>query len=217
MRNAPPPFEFPSCNSNTYLFASNSLRSEVRVRNCTGRNTRLSLSPSQKQILRHIAASEDNKGISISKRELAEQLGYSFATIENGLRVLRVKGLVRAKAEHNDDGGQVANLYRLTAICRRNLTTLLGGRARQSATVGLVPDRLPPAGRPASPHTGAVKASRLAGRTRRRTAGSRSNRRRLLKENRILLSDSSGQLIRIGDLTSRVREPRHGANELPVA
>lgn len=127
MRNVPPPFEFPSCNSNTYLFASNSLRSEVRVRNCTGRNTRLSLSPSQKQILRHIAASEDNKGISISKRELAEQLGYSFATIENGLRVLRVKGLVRAKAEHNDDGGQVANLYRLTAICRRNLTTLLGG------------------------------------------------------------------------------------------
>lgn len=97
------------------------------MRNCTGRNTRLSLSPSQKQILRRIAASEDNKGISISKRELAEQLGYSFATIENGLRVLRVKGLVRAKAEHNDDGGQVANLYRLTAVCRRNLTTLLGG------------------------------------------------------------------------------------------
>lgn len=94
------------------------------MRNCTGRNTRLSLSPSQKQILRRIAASEDNKGISISKRELAEQLGYSFATIENGLRV---KGLVRAKAEHNDDGGQVANLYRLTAVCRRNLTTLLGG------------------------------------------------------------------------------------------
>ena len=97
------------------------------MRNCTGRNTRLSLSPSQKQILRHIAASDDNKGISISKRELAKQLGYSFATIENGLRVLRVKGLVRAKAEHNDDGGQVANLYRLTAICKRNLTTLLGG------------------------------------------------------------------------------------------
>lgn len=97
------------------------------MRKCTGRNTCLSLSPSQKQILRHIAASDDNKGISISKRELAEQLGYSFATIENGLRALRVKGLVRAKAEHNDDGGQVANLYRLTAICRRNLTTLLGG------------------------------------------------------------------------------------------
>ena len=96
------------------------------MRNCTGRNTRLSLSPSQKQILRHITASDDNKGISISKRERAEQLGYSFATIENGLRVLRVKGPVRAKAEH-DDGGQVANLYRLTAICRRNLTTLLGG------------------------------------------------------------------------------------------
>ena len=97
------------------------------MRNCTGRNTRLSLSPFQKQILRHIAVSDDNKGISISKLELAEQLGYSFATNENGLRVLRVKGLVRAKAAHKDDGGQVANLYRLTAICRRNLTTLLRG------------------------------------------------------------------------------------------
>ena len=96
------------------------------MRNCTGRNTRLSLSPSQKQILRYIAASDNDGGIAISKRKLAEQLGYSIATIENSLRILRVKGLVHARAEHNDDGGQVANLYRLTAICRRKLTTLLG-------------------------------------------------------------------------------------------
>ena len=91
------------------------------------------------------------------------------------------------------------------------------GRARRPATVGLMPGRLPPAGRPSSPHAGAVKASRLAGRTRRRTAGSHSNRWQLLKENRVLLSDSSGHLIRIGDLTSRVREPGNGVDELPVA
>lgn len=97
------------------------------MRNCTGRKPNLSLSPSQKQILRHIAASDSDGGIAISKRKLAEQLGYSIATIENGLRVLRVKGLVRAKAEHNDDGGQAANLYRLTAPCRRKLTSLLTG------------------------------------------------------------------------------------------
>lgn len=95
------------------------------MRNCTGRKPNLSLSPSQKQILRHIAASDSDGGIAISKRKLAEELGYSVATIENGLRVLRVKGLVRAKAEHNENGGQAANLYRLTAPCRRKLPSLL--------------------------------------------------------------------------------------------
>ena len=91
------------------------------------------------------------------------------------------------------------------------------GRARQSATVGLALAKLPYTACFSSPRAGAVKASRLARRTRRRTAGSRSNRRRLLKENRVLLSDSSGQLIRIGDLTSRVREPGNGVDKLPVA
>lgn len=91
------------------------------------------------------------------------------------------------------------------------------GRARQSATVGLALAKLPYTACFSSPRAGAVKASRLAGRTRRRTAGSRSNRRRLLKENRVLLSDSSGQLIRIGDLTSHVREPGNGVDKLPVA
>lgn len=95
------------------------------MRNCTGRKSDLSLSPSQKQILRHIAISDGDGGIAISKRKLAEELGYSIATIENGLRVLRVKGLVRAKAEHNENGGQAANLYRLTALCRRKLPNLL--------------------------------------------------------------------------------------------
>lgn len=95
------------------------------MRKCTGRKSDLSLSPSQKQILRHIAASDSDGGIAISKRKLAEELGYSIATIENGLRVLRVKGLVRAKAEHHENGGQAANLYRLTALCRRKLTGLL--------------------------------------------------------------------------------------------
>ena len=86
------------------------------------------LTPSEEKLLALVAAHDATGGIAASRRELSERLGCCLSTIDNALRSLRKKGLIRSKAIRSENGGQMANLYRLTAASRKKLPRLLGSQ-----------------------------------------------------------------------------------------
>ena len=56
----------------------------------------------------------DGDGSIVSKGEVAGALGLSPNTTDYAMTLLRRRGLVSASQRHAPDGGQLANVYRLT-------------------------------------------------------------------------------------------------------
>ena len=75
----------------------------------------------------------DGSGAVVGKREVAEGLHMSPNTADRAMVLLRRRGLVEAAAHHADNGGQLANSYRLThagAECVARLALQAYGQTR---------------------------------------------------------------------------------------
>lgn len=83
------------------------------------------LTPSEEKLLALVAAHDQAGGIMASRRQLSKAIGCCLSTTDGALRSLRQKGLIRSKAICGKDGGQMANLYRLTAASRKKLPRLI--------------------------------------------------------------------------------------------
>lgn len=68
------------------------------------------LTPTERRILAYLA---EREGKPCTKAEIAEALGRNRKTISRLISQLRAEGLLVSQATWSEDGGQLANVYRL--------------------------------------------------------------------------------------------------------
>lgn len=87
------------------------------------RNTKLppfskdevNLTPTQERLLGYIAVKSSTDGsFSCSKSELSNRLHCSAKTIDRALQRLRQEGIIIVEENYLENGGQMANTYRLS-------------------------------------------------------------------------------------------------------
>lgn len=70
------------------------------------------LTPAQQCVFQLIALQEALTGSArMTKREMAEELGYSRKTIDRAVARLKEEHLIEVKPVHLENGGQIANTY----------------------------------------------------------------------------------------------------------
>lgn len=74
----------------------------------------IKLTPSQQRVFQLIALQATLAGSArITKREMAEELGCSQKTIDRAVARLKEERLIEVESAYLENGGQVANTYRL--------------------------------------------------------------------------------------------------------
>lgn len=72
------------------------------------------LTPSQQRALGYIAAQTAVAGgVRCTKREMAEMLGCDVKTVDRAIAHLRREGLIEVEPRYHENGGQLANTYRI--------------------------------------------------------------------------------------------------------
>lgn len=72
------------------------------------------LTPAQQRVFQLIALQNTLAGsVRITKREMAEELGCSQKTIDRAVARLKEEHLIEVEPVYLENGGQVANTYRL--------------------------------------------------------------------------------------------------------
>lgn len=75
------------------------------------------LTPSQERVLTYIAVQTATVGQArISKEALAKLQHCSVKTVDRAIARLKSEGLIEVVERHLDNGGQIANAYRLIGI-----------------------------------------------------------------------------------------------------
>ena len=78
------------------------------------RRTRARLTPTQERLLGYIAEQTRESGAACStKRELAGMLSCNVKTIDRAVSRLRREGYIVTEAAFEENGGQLANYYRV--------------------------------------------------------------------------------------------------------
>lgn len=81
-----------------------------------GKEGLVHLTPSQIRIFSHLQECADADGLVVlSKATLAEQMDCSLKTIDRAVRFFRKEGLIEVVPRYGEDGGNLANAYRVVA------------------------------------------------------------------------------------------------------
>lgn len=79
------------------------------------RTDEVNLTPTQERLLGYIAVKSSTDGsFSCSKSELSSRLHCSPKTIDRALHRLRQEGIIVVEENYLENGGQMANTYRLS-------------------------------------------------------------------------------------------------------
>ena len=82
-----------------------------------GEKTEVKLTPSQERVLAYIAVQTATVGQArITKEALAKAQHCSVKTVDRAIARLKSEGLIEVVEQHLENGGQIANAYRLISI-----------------------------------------------------------------------------------------------------